>query len=488
MIEHFISRTDAESDLLSCAAYLSERITSIDGRAEAMSAVVPQYIGNGKVDLAAELANTVDDPYTRDRLLTAVAEKCAQQDDEEYALQLADAIEDAGLRSEALERVALQLANQDKFDAAREIATNMGNPDGILVGIAVKQAAIGLEEEALQTIEEIEHSASAVTALFLIAGQNEDKEKAAEYLERALEEAEGIEHNEEAARAFCDLGSAFINAERNDRAIVSFDKAKATAETIENVHRDGFLSLAAQGLLQAGSLELADRTLDLIVDKTSIASCLLGYAREFWRKDDRTEAVEALEEAYAMLESQHERETREAKARFRLFTAIAAQFAGFEKGERAIEIAEKIKDETERTSALTQVAGILALRNQDDEARHAFRSINDDGDRAFALIGMSDAKARNEDREAALTLLNEADALVNSVPQLTMQAAAFVEIGRRFSSYGETESAASAFENAIRIAGEIRDESIRVTTLVSLVDATSGLDLNLSILPKLVSG
>ena len=40
-------------------------------------AVVPRYLANGDVDLAAELANTVDDPFTRDRLLIHVAEKCA---------------------------------------------------------------------------------------------------------------------------------------------------------------------------------------------------------------------------------------------------------------------------------------------------------------------------------------------------------------------------------------------------------------------------
>ena len=44
MSEHFISFADAESDLLFCAAYLAERITSVDGHAEAMTAVVPLYL------------------------------------------------------------------------------------------------------------------------------------------------------------------------------------------------------------------------------------------------------------------------------------------------------------------------------------------------------------------------------------------------------------------------------------------------------------
>src|SRR5688572_22699711 len=300
MSEHFISRTDAEKDLLSCAAYLGERITSIDGHAEAMIAVVPQYLANGNVDLAAELSNTIDDPFTRDRLLTAVAEKCAEMDDDEYALQLADAVEDPGLQIQAMERIGLQKAAKGQFEKAHEIASSMTHPDGVLVGLAIRQAADGRENDAAKTIEEIEHAGAAITALIEIAMQklqSEEKEKAIEFLEEAVEESADIEHREEQARARCDIGNAFVEAGRNDRAIETFDKARETAETIDNMHRDAFLSLAAQGFVHAGSLDLADRTLDLVADKTQIASCLFGYARAFWKKAERDEAVEALDEA-----------------------------------------------------------------------------------------------------------------------------------------------------------------------------------------------
>jgi tetratricopeptide (TPR) repeat protein len=293
-------------------------------------------------------------------------------------------------------------------------------------------------------------------------------EKAIGFLEQALAEAAEIEHTEEQARAYCDIGSGFIECGRNDRAIETFDKAKATAETIDNMHRDAFLSLAAQGLLRAGSLDLADRTLDLVADKTHIASCLLGFSREFWRKDQRDDALESLEESYAILESQHERETRDHKARFRLFTSIASQFAGFEKGERAIEIAENIRDETQRTEALKQIAAVLTFQKEDDEARHAFRSITEDGDRVFALIGMSDAKDKNEDRAGAIEMLNEAAELIESVPQLTLRSSAFTEIGRRFVDYGDADRAAGLFARSLETSNQIRDESARVVALANL--------------------
>ena len=482
MSEHFISLTDAESSLLSCAAYLAERISSVDGHAEAMTAVIPLYLQRQNVDLAAELSNTVDDPFTRDRLLTLVAEKCAEDADDEYALQLADAIEDHGLRSQAFERVALRQAARGEFDRAREVAGTIDHVDGVLSGIAVNEAAKGLDAAANETLSQIAYPLAAVTALHEMALQSVasgNAEQAANYLDKSIVIADDIEQPEEKARAFCDIGNAFIEAGRNDKAVEAFDKAKSTAETIDTMYRDVFLSLAAQGLLHAGSLELADRTLDLVADKTQIASALLGYSREFWNKDERSEAIDSLEESFAILSSQHERETRDSRTKFRLFTQIAAQFAGFEKGERAIEIAEGIPDETERTSALTQIAAILTIRKEDEESRHALRAIADDGDRVFALIGMSDAKEKNGDRASAVELLNEADGLADEVPQLTFRAAAYNEIARRLTSFGETEKARGVFAKSLDTIAQVRDSSAQAVALAGLsqIASETGVDI-----------
>src|SRR6478609_11460606 len=116
MADLFISREQAQEDVLAAAAFIGERIKSADGHADAMGAVIPRYLEHGNVDLAAELANAVDDPYSRDRLLTQVAVRCAEQEDNEYALQLADAIEDDGIRSQCRERVALANAEKGKAD------------------------------------------------------------------------------------------------------------------------------------------------------------------------------------------------------------------------------------------------------------------------------------------------------------------------------------------------------------------------------------
>lgn len=473
MAERFISRQEAEGDLLAAATYVGEGITSSDGHAEAMAAVIPLYLQKGEVDLAAELANTVEDPFMRDKLLTLVAEKCAELDDDEYALQLADTVEDYGMRLKALERIGLQKAAKGKFEKAREIAQQMDHPDGVLAAIAIKQTADGDEAAANETLAAIEFPADRVHALLEIASAKlnvGETEKAATVLDSAVAPALEIEHDEERLRALLDTGNLFLEAKRNDRAVETLDKARSFAEALDNIHRDSFLASAAVGFLQAGSIDLADRALDLVSDKTQIASCLLGYAREYWRKGERDEAIDALEESYAILRSQRDAETRSSKARFALFASIAAQFAGFEKGERAIEIAQGIEDENERTSALTQVAGVLTIRKEDDEARHALRSIADDADRSIALISMSDAKVKNGDREGAVALLDEAAHLVETVPQLSSRSTVYNEVAGRYAAYGETEKATQLAAVNLQTIASIRDESRRATALANLSD------------------
>jgi len=121
MSEQLISVEQAGSDMLAAAAYLAQHIKSSEGHADAMKSIIPRYLERGNVDLSAELANTIDDPYTRDRLLILVSEKCSAINDEEYGLQLADAIEDVGMQSQARERVAIQKAIAGAFDKAEEI-------------------------------------------------------------------------------------------------------------------------------------------------------------------------------------------------------------------------------------------------------------------------------------------------------------------------------------------------------------------------------
>lgn len=482
MSDLFISKEQAEGDLLAAAAFIGERIKSSDGHAEAMNAVLPLYLEKGEVDLAAELANAVDDPFSRDKLLTLVAEKCAAVDDVEYALQLAESIEDLGIQSQAMERIALICAGKGDIEKASEIANSMAHPDFVYAGIAVNQAASGDESAAKATLSTIGFASAEVSAQMQIASiliQSGRVEAATEWLDAAADSAVDIEHDEERIRAFCDIGNHFVDAKRSDKAVTTFDMARGYAEQIDNTHRDLFLGTCALGFLYAGSTDLADRTLDLVTDKTQMSSALLGFARHFWKKDEKEEALDTLEEAYAILKSQRDTETRDSRTRNRLLMTIGAQFAGFGKTERATEVAHENPDPAEETAALSQISQILIMQHEDDLARQTVGEIEEDSNRLFALIGLADAKLELGEADAAVGLISEAATMADSIPQIATRSSVLNEIAVRFARHGNADDAkALCVENLAAIA-DIKDASSQAVLLANISSVSDAFDLDL---------
>src|SRR5690606_38748980 len=122
-------------------------------------------------------------------------------------------------------------------------------------------------------------------------------------------------------------------------------------------------------------------------------------------KEQKEDALESLEEAQAILKSQKDTETRNSKERYKLFGTIAAQFAHFDKGERAIEIAESIEDDTVAMTSLSQIAVIFASRGEDEFVRQAINAFPEEAQQAFALIGVADQAEKREQRAAAIAAL-----------------------------------------------------------------------------------
>src|SRR5215212_769054 len=197
MTEHFIPRESAEKGLLECAAFLAENIRNTDGHSEALKTIVPLYLKRGEVDLAAELANSIDDPFSRDKLLILVAEKCAAVDDDEYAFQLADAIEDEGLQSETFERIALQKCEKGELDKADGLANDLAHPEYVYADIAVRYAALSDAQKSVSFLERIEFPAAKVSGLEAIAElqrNSGDVPLAVRSLNEAVTIASEIEH------------------------------------------------------------------------------------------------------------------------------------------------------------------------------------------------------------------------------------------------------------------------------------------------------
>ncbi len=483
MAEHLIEIEKAETNLLDCAAYIAENIKSADGHAAAMKELVPRYLETGAVDLAAELANTVDDPFTRDRLLLRVAEKCAAVGDDEYAFQLVEAIEEKTMGDDARQRIAGKIAGRGDFSRALEIAESLPDPYFAFVEISFHLAAAGDETQAREIIEKIDFSKAKATAFQNLAAlqmKNGNTADAVASLEKANAAVDEIEFDEEQIQTRLDIANYFIEAGKMGRAIEIFDAAKASAETLDNVHRESFLGEIALGFLRAGSVELADRTLDLVTDNVQLSSTLVSFAREFWERDEKSEAAETLEEAYSILKSQRDRDVRDSKARFAIWATTAVEFARIEKPERALEIAQEVADENAHNSALAQIAQVCAAQNKDEWARQSVNAVTDDAPKMFALIGVSDVKTEAGKADEALIFLGEAATLAETADWLGIRSNAFDELARRFQRHGDlTKMRGMIFENFDTIF-RIRDASDRVSALARMSDFYRAADIELT--------
>ncbi len=483
MGEHQISRDDAGENLLNCAAYLAETIKSADGHAEALKEIVPRFLARGNVDLSAALANTIEDPFSRDLLLTQVAEKCAAISDDEYAFQLIEAVEDYGNQLRAREKVALVKAAKGDLEKAFEIAENLEHPDEVFAEVAFREAVRGDETDALETLEEIEFPYTKSTALQNIAQfylKNDDKPKAVKLLDSAKKEAENIEFVEEQIRAFVEIGNGFLAAKENGKAIETFDRAKTITENLDNVGRDAFFADISLGFLYAGSLDLADRTLDLVSDKTQMVTAMLGFSQHFHAKDEAADALESLEEAYAIMKSQKDLEIRDSRMRYRLWTACAILFARYGKEERAIEIATEIPEEQTQMSALRQVAEVFAAQSKDDFSTQAVKAIADEGYKMLAFIGISDAKKELEANEESVKNLNEAYFHAGLVDRFGLRSEGFNDIATRFVELGEKDKAREICTENLEIITQINDESVRAGALANLSDLYESAEFELN--------
>jgi hypothetical protein len=129
---------------------------------------------------------------------------------------------------------------------------------------------------------------------------------------------------------------------------------------------------------------------------------------------------------------------------------------------------------------LSQIAQILIIQKDDKQARETVDLINEDASRLFALLALSDAKAKLGETEAAASLLDEAASLAETVPQLAPRSSVMNEIALRWVDYGQPEKAGQVSHENLELIIQIRDESSRAVELSNLSGVRERTDLELT--------
>lgn len=480
MASNFIEREKAETDILSCAAFVAERIGSADGHATSISEIALRFAAKGEVDLAAQLADTIHDPHARDVVLSEIAARCVDLNDDEYGLQLVEAMEDYGFQQEALHKIAARQVQNGRIEDALATSEKMDDSVTTAGEIAVRLAHEGDDERVSEMLEQIDFPTVRVQVLNEIAAtQIKRGESADAALSEALTEAENIEFAEERVQLLLEIAARFHEANQDKRALEILEKIKQLAETLEPRFSDQTLTQVALFYARLGDFERAENALEAIEDLQQIAAAHAGIALEH-ATSDMERALASLEEAYAVLKSQPERQIRDSKSRFNLFATIAIRFAQFGKPERGLEIALENRDEEPRNIALTNIAAVCATDNKDALARQAVAAIEDYASQIFALVAISDAEAQKSDTEKSLQFLEEAYNLSEEIGRLTLRSQALNEIAARFAERGNKEKAAEILRESLQSAQTILDESHQAIALVNLADTYEKLGIEQS--------
>lgn len=475
-----IEREQAETDLLACAAFVAERIGSADGHAASVSDIALHYANKGELDLAAGLADEIKDPHARDVVLSEIAARCADFNDDEYGLQLAEAIEEYGYQQQARHLLATRQAANGRFDDALATTGLMDDPFAAVGEIAVRLAHNGDEARTRELLEQIDFPTVRVQVLNELAAAKIKRGESGEaVLAESLAESEQIEFVEERTQLLLEIAGRFHESGRNDLAAAALDQTKNLAESLEKRFRDSVLVQIALIYAQIADFEKAEQTLKPIEDLQQIAAAHVGIALEQHHGNNQVGALANLEEAYALLKSQPERQIRDSAARFNLFATIAIRFADFGKSERGLEIALENADEKSRAAALHNIAAISAAAGREDLARQAANVIEDYASRVFALLAISQAEAKRNDAEKSLQYLEEAHGLSEEIQQLTLRVQVLNQIARLFAKSGKQETAIKILFQSLQIAQTIVDQSAQSDALANLAETFENLDLEI---------
>ncbi|MFV0388247.1 MAG: tetratricopeptide repeat protein [Pyrinomonadaceae bacterium] len=474
---------EACEDLLLAAVYVAERVGGRDEKTEALEFIIALFLERGDMDTAADLADSIEDPFVRDRQLTRIVAKCAELKDDEYAFQLVDAIDEHSARNTARESIAFALANRTEIAKAKEIAGSLEHPAEAISAISISQAFSGKIENSLNTAREIEFPVVRIRTLREVARifyKNGLKDEALKALEEAASLADELDFDEEKIFALCEIGTIYAEIGESGKSIAIYAQARDFANNVQNASRDSHLVSVAIGFLHAGSIDLADRTLDLVKDKNEIANCLLGFARIFRTEEDEEEAREALNEALLVLESQPASEVRDTAARLRTHQMIAQEFANFGDIARALDIADTIPDMEARDAIWTHCGVVAAKNSEPDSMQEVLTLFEEETAEVRTRVNIAEVFAGSGRPEEAKAEFNKVLQVIDGIDQPLFCAEILPEIIVRVNILDGSENVRFYGAKTIELVGEIKGLGARARVLGKLASAyqRSGYTLN----------
>ena len=445
--------------LLAATLAVARTIDVDDERSEITEAIAIEYALRTEFDRAADLMETIQDPYSHDKGIGSLAVLVADAGDSEFADQLLNSIEDQSLLTTALEHVAVSHARRGDFDTALQLCEELADTAEPFRAIAGTYAAKGFTEKGLELARSIEAPLPRTFTLVELALQAKGQDlpvSAKELIVEATETASEIEFAEDQVDALITIANVYEKLDERDSAYEQLCEAIRVSDDIESGSgvitatsvRDQELALIASALANLKFFEKAEEVLETIEDpfRFSLGS---GQVAVAYHKNQReTEANELLAQAVEIAEDEDVVSEQAVVMQQEVFANLAYMYATNGQIEKSLEVMELVHRVGLKNDWLAEI-GKVAVRLGFEPSKVS-DSITEEASKASFWVVISDEYAQLDRGDDADEALNRAiQSAEKSGERPYEQALAFNEIATRLSERNRLEQATQLFQRAL---------------------------------------
>jgi tetratricopeptide (TPR) repeat protein len=465
-------------DLLAATVAVARTIDVDDERSEITEAIAIEYALRADFDRAADLMETVQDPYSHDKGIGSLAVLVADAGDTEFADQLLNSIEDQSLLTTALELVAVSHAKRGDFDAALQLSDELADTAETWRAIAEIYAAKGLNEKALELARSIEAPLPRTFTLVELALQAKDQGfpvSAQELIVEAAEAAGTIEFAEDQVEALITIASVYEKLDAPDAAYDRLCEAIRVCDEIESTSgiitatsvRDQELAIIAAALANLKFFEKAEEVLETIEDPFRFALGSGQVAVAYRKNQLQAEANELLAQAVEIAKDEDVVSEQAVVMQQEVFANLAYMYATNGQIEKSLEVVELVHRVGLKNDWLTEI-GRVAVRLGFDPSIVS-ESYTEESSKASFWVVISDEYAHLDRGNEADDALNRAiQSAEKSDERPYEQALAFSEIATRLHIRDRLEQSRQLVQRTLSMIPKIASRTRKALVLLAL--------------------
>jgi hypothetical protein len=460
-------------DFLHAAERIAENIHG-DAKAEAVSLIAGRYAKLALMDDALGLAETISDPFTRDKTLCEIAAASIATGTSVYVETSLEMIDDPGSRSLAIEEIAVKYAEAGDLDQALELTDELEDADPALRRIALAEGSYSPRAaELASSITAPDLRASTLGHLAALAYHSGHKTEAAELLAECLQAAEEIEFSENRIYAVIGVASIYEDMGDTDTALETLVQAFELTADFEGMPppglsasfpRDEALTQLVESFARLGHFDQADRAAEQIDNPFQFAHASSKEAIEYFRAGQVDQAFTLLSEALELALEEPVYGEQGMLVKDSLLAELAVGFARLGQLEKSFEVARKLSSESQQFLALGLVGKECARTGNSPGMFQIAEAITNNHSLASYWLAVTDVLTDSAQTELARQTLLKAAESAETIHAKYEKAETLIEVAYRLARVNDSK-ASELFALALDTISQLTDYEKAVSLL-----------------------